>query len=128
MKQKIFNSLLIVSSLLGYLEWGGNNHILLFQSEAEIFSKLLSDPKSVIHPLILMPLAGQILLLITLFQKTPNKILTYIAIGCLGLLLGFMLFIGIIDLNIKIITSTIPFLVLAVCTILMLKRNNDNLS
>ncbi|HRG00439.1 MAG: hypothetical protein U0W65_02325 [Bacteroidia bacterium] len=122
MKAKILNGLLIITSLLGYLEWGGNNHILLFQAEAEIFSKLLYDPQSVIHPLILMPLAGQVLLLITLFQKTPNKRLTYIAIGSLGLLLGFMLFIGLIDLNLKIIISTIPFLTVSVYTILQLKK------
>lgn len=122
MKAKILNGLLIITSLLGYLEWGGNNHQFLFQAEAEIFSKLLYDPQSVIHPLILMPLAGQVLLLITLFQKTPNKRLTYIAIGSLGLLLGFMLFIGLIDLNLKIIISTIPFLTVSVYTILQLKK------
>jgi len=78
MKAKILNALLLVTSLFGYLEWGGNNHLFLFQAEGEIFSKLISDPTSVIHPFILLPIIGQALLLITLFQKTPHKLISYI--------------------------------------------------
>ena len=58
MKSKILNLLLIVTSLFGYLEWGGNNSILLFQAEADIISKLFTDPTSVIHPFILSSWRG----------------------------------------------------------------------
>jgi len=122
MKLKTLNILLIVTSFIGYLEWSGNSHIFLFQGEAEIIHKLFTNPTSVIHPFILLPLIGQILLLITLFQKTPSKILTYISIVGLGLLLGFMFIIGIISLNFKIIISTIPFLIVAILTIRNLKK------
>lgn len=113
MKSKILNLLLIVTSLFGYLEWGGNNSILLFQAEADIISKLFTDPTSVIHPFILLPLFGQILLLVSVFQNKPSHLLTYIGIACLALLLGFMFVIGILSLNYKIIFSTLPFLVVA---------------
>ena len=117
MKPKILNALLVLTSLLGYLEWGKDNKQFLFQAEVEIVSKLFTDPTSVIHPLTLLPLAGQLLLLITLFQKSPNKLLTFIGIGGLSLLRGLMLFIGIISLNLKILCSTLPFLVLGFITI-----------
>ncbi|MBK8405076.1 MAG: hypothetical protein IPL25_13630 [Saprospiraceae bacterium] len=117
MKSKILNLLLIVTSLFGYLEWGGNNSILLFQAEADIISKLFTDPTSVIHPFILLPLVGQILLLVSVFQNKPSHLLTYIGIACLALLLGFMFVIGILGLNYKIIFSTLPFLVVAVTAI-----------
>ena len=113
MKSKILNLLLIVTSLFGYLEWGGNNSILLFQAEADIISKLSTDPTSVIHPFILLPLVGQILLLVSVFQNKPSHLLTYIGMACLALLLGFMFVIGILGLNYKIIFSTLPFLVVA---------------
>ena len=113
MKSKILNLLLIVTSLFGYLEWGGNNSILLFQAEADIISKVFTDPTSVIHPFILLPLVGQILLLVSVFQNKPSHLLTYIGIACLALLLGFMFVIGILSLNYKIIFSTLPFLVVA---------------
>ena len=118
MKSKILNLLLIIFSLIGYLEWSRNNHLFLFEAEIEIFSKLFTSPKSVIHPFIVLPIISQFLLLFTLFQKTTSKKLTYISIFGLGILLGFMLFIGIISLNYKIALSTIPFIVVSIVTML----------
>ncbi|MBB6325285.1 cobalamin biosynthesis protein CobD/CbiB [Algoriphagus iocasae] len=123
MKIKILNVLLIISSLFGYLEWGEGQHSFLFQIEAELFQKIVSEPSSVIHPFTVIPSIGQLLLLITVFQKKPNKILTYIGIGSLGLLLGFMTLIGIIGKNPKIFFSTIPFLVFALMVIFNFKKN-----
>lgn len=113
MKSKVFNFLLLLSSLLGFLEWGGGNQIFLFQAEAEILRKLFTAPMSVLHPFTVLPLIGQVLLLITLFQKQPSKRLTFISIGALSLLLGFMFLIGLISLNIKVLISTLPFLIVA---------------
>lgn len=118
MKSKILNFLLIAFSLFGYLEWSGNQHIFLLEAEIEIFSKLFINPKSVIHPFIILPIIAQFLLLITLSQKTPSKKLTYISIFGLGLLLGFVLFVGLVSLNYKIVISTIPFVLLSILTIL----------
>ena len=111
MKSKILNSLLILTSLLGYLEWGKDMHTFLFNIEAELLSKSLIDPISVLHPLTVLPMIGQLLLLVSLFQKNPNKTLSYIGIAALGLLLGFIFIVGCISKNFKIIISTIPFLV-----------------
>ncbi len=122
MKQKTINLLLILSSLLGYLEWGGGNHLFLLQAEGELLRKMFSDPTSVIHPFTIMPLAGQIILAITLLQKTPSKVLTFIGIGCIILLFLLMLFIGISTKNLKIFSSTIPFIFLSVLTILRYKK------
>ncbi len=118
MKSKILNFLLIIFSLIGYLEWSGNQHIFLFEAEIEIFSKLFTSPISVLHPFIILPIISQFLLLFTLFQKKPSKKLTYISIFCLGILLGFMLIIGIISLNYKIALSTIPFILVSLVTML----------
>jgi hypothetical protein len=118
MKLKFLNLALILTSFLGYLEWGGQHRMFLFQLEGEILSKFFSDPMSVMHPFVVLPLIGQLLLLFTLFQHRPNKILTYIGIGCIGILLAFLLlFIGIMSLQYKTLLSTLPFLVLAVWTI-----------
>jgi hypothetical protein len=113
MKAKIINGLLILTSLIGYLEWGTTNHLFLFEAEGEIIKKLMTDPMSVLHPFILMPLAGQLLLCYTLFQQKPSKIITYIAIGFIGLLLAFMFVIGIMSQNLKVFASTLPFLITA---------------
>jgi len=114
---KILNTLLILASLIGYLEWSGNNHLFIFEAEREIILKLFTDTNSVIHPLIIIPIGGQILLVLTLFQKKANKIMTYLSIAMLGCLLYFMLFIGLMSFNYKIIISTLPFLFISIAIV-----------
>lgn len=116
-KSKILNILLILTSLLGFLEWGKGNQLFLIQAEAEIFVKMIENPMSVLHPFTIMPFIGQILLLITLFQRRPNKKLTYIGMACIGILLTLMFAIGCMELNFKILASTIPFLMVGFLTI-----------
>jgi cobalamin biosynthesis protein CobD/CbiB len=123
MKRKLLNLCLILTSLLGYLEWGGDNKMFLFQGELDVLAKLFKDPVAAAHPLTLMPLFGQILLLFTLFQREPSKILTFIGLGCLSLLLLFMFLIGLLSLNLKILLSTIPFIMTGIVVILSLRRN-----
>ena len=122
MKRKILNLLLIITSLFGYLEWGTENKMFLFQGEWEVLVKLFQDPVAAAHPFTLMPLFGQILLLITLFQKEPGKILTFIGLACLSLLLLFMFLIGILSLNFKILLSTIPFIITGVLVMIDSRR------
>ncbi len=114
---KILNLLLILTSLLGYLEWGKGNAEFLFQTEAGILSKVFTDPVSVIHPFTLLPIAGQLLLLWTLFQRVPSKLLTYLGMAGIGVLLVLMFAIGLMSLNPRILASTAPFLVLCFLTI-----------
>lgn len=117
MKKKILNLCLVITSLFGYLEWGKNNSIFLFMGEWEILKKIFTEPLSVLHPLVVLPLIGQILLIVTLFQKEPGKKLTYIGFASISILFLLMLFIGVIDVNIKILASTLPFLSIGVYTI-----------
>ncbi|PLX12442.1 MAG: hypothetical protein C0598_06010 [Marinilabiliales bacterium] len=115
--KNVLNVLLLISSLFGYLEWGQTNSEFIFQAEADIIIKIFTETSSIVHPLILIPLAGQILLIISLFQKEPSKLLTIIAISSIGILLLFMLLVGILAANFKIIISTLPFLILSFFTI-----------
>lgn len=124
MKGKILNLSLILTSLLGYLEWGTDRKQFLFQVETEIVSKLFTDPLSVIHPFTILPLVGQILLFITLFQTKPNKVLTFAGIGGIGILLGILLIIGLINPNFKILFSTIPFWVMVYLTFRFHRNRN----
>ena len=122
MKRKILNGLAVLTSLVGYLEWGGGNSSFLFQAEWEVLGKFVNDPVAAAHPFTLLPLLGQVLLLVTLFQREPNRWLTYIGIACLSLLLVFMFLIGLLSLNFKILLSTIPFIVTAVLAIIEARR------
>lgn len=117
MKGKILNLGLILASLAGYLEWGGDNRVFLLQAEVETLPKLFTDLASVAHPLILFPLAGQLILIITLFQKSPNKALTFLGLAGIGSLLTCVLVIGIMVPNFWTILSTLPFFLIGGLTI-----------
>jgi hypothetical protein len=126
MKTKLLNLLLLTTSFFGYLQWSGNSHMFLFEAEVEIFKKLFTDPGSVVHPFILFPLGGQLILIFTLFQKEPGKVLTFLALGALSLLFLLMFFIGLISLNLKILLSTIPFIIIGIITVRThLKKNKQ---
>lgn len=119
---KTLNLLLIISSLFGYMEWGTSNHAFLWETEWLIFTKIFSDPASVVHPFIILPLLGQLMLLFTLFQKKPSKILTVLGIVCIGLLLGFMGVIGLLSGSYMISLSVLPFVVMAVVGMVRMRR------
>ena len=122
MKTKILNLAVLISSLFGYLEWGVDNSSFLFQSELEVLRQMLKDPLSIMHPFILLPVAGQVMLLVAAFKKDASKLLSYLGIGFLAVLLLFILFIGLMGMNIKTIVSIIPFLISSTMLILHLRK------
>ncbi|TNE65202.1 MAG: hypothetical protein EP344_03115 [Bacteroidetes bacterium] len=117
MKSKFLNLGLILSSLIGYLKWGTDQSMFLFEGERDILVKLFTDPVSVLHPFVLLPLFGQVLLLVTLFQKEPGIRLTYIGMACIGILLLLIFLIGLMNIDHQILLSATPFLVLCIWTI-----------
>ena len=121
MNNKIKVLFLIISSLFVYLSWGKESTAFLFQMEYEIITKLFTNPTSTLHPFTVIPMLGQLLLLITLLQKTPTTILLKTGIGCLLFLIGFVFIIGLLSLRVPIIVSTIPFITLAFFTLKSLR-------
>lgn len=115
--KKLLNFCLLLTFLIGYLEWGKTSHLFIFQAEAELFSKAFDKPLEVLHPFILIPFAGQLLLLFTLFQKEPGKLLTFISLGCLSLLILLLFLIGLMSMNVKMIACSLPFIITGILII-----------
>jgi hypothetical protein len=113
MKLRILNLMILLSSFFGYLEWGKNQKLFLFQAEYDVFKKIFSDLNSVLHPLIILPLIAQLILLVTLFQKYQSIKLIGIGIIGLAILFLFMFFVGCFSMNLKIVLSTLPFIILS---------------
>lgn len=124
MNHKILGILLILFSGMGYLEWGGNHSIFLFQAEFEIITKLFTNPISVLHPFTIIPIIGQIFILVSILKNPFNKLYLYLGIGFLSILLGFMFIIGCISMNPKILFSTLPFLGMSIYTLWKYKKIN----
>ena len=110
------NRLLILGLLIAfqfcYLEWP-NHSMFVFEAEYDIFSKTESLFNNLMHPIILLGLITQLLLLLGFVLKYFNKKINNIAVLLLSILVLFIFLIGVLDWNYKIITSTTPFLILA---------------
>lgn len=119
-KYKFFIFLLIISSFIGYMEWPGNNHGFLILMQYEIIFGKYFDLKNFFHPVILLPLIGEILLIITLFQKKISKVLLFTGMACLSVIMIIIFVVGIASLNIKIFASSIPFFIIS---FIILKMN-----
>ena len=120
---RIVNGLLIVAFMLGYLEWGANNHAFIFQAIIPLFTSMPNDLTGLFNPAVLIPLVGIILLLTSLFQREPNRKFTLAGLACLTTFMIFLLFIGVLSLNWKITLSSVPFLVLAIFSLRLNWRN-----
>jgi len=81
---------------------------------------------AMLHPLILLPLAAQIILIVLLFKK-PERILIYLSIGGIGLLMIMILLAGISSKNMKMVISTLPFILVALITLKEIKKEKQRL-
>ena len=109
--------LVLLSSLIGYLAWGGGNSTWLGTAACTVVQKLFSDPLAAIHPLTLLPLFGQLLLLTNVLLPRPMKALSYAGITCIGILMLIIFFIGLFSTNLQMTLSTIPFLGLSLALV-----------
>lgn len=103
----------MLTSLIGYLKWGGGNAAFLFEAEVEVLTRAFTEPMAVLHLFTALPFIGQVLLIVTLFQRIPNRMLTLLGLAGLAPLLLFVFLIGILSLEYRIILSTLPFVFVA---------------
>jgi hypothetical protein len=124
MKLRFINIALLLSFLICYLEWGGNNSGFVSQLEYQLFAQGSNLHRSILHPFILLPLTGQLLLLYNTLAPKPRRVLTIPALLLLSLLVLMVLLTGILSGNWKMIVSTIPYLVVSVYFFVRKRRNN----
>lgn len=111
-KWNIIVLLLFLTSFIGYLEWGERKEFI-FQMEFDILQKLVVNPTSIIHPLVVLPLIGQIILLLALFKTNTHKYLVLTGIFGIFLLFAMIFIVGVLSMKFKIMFSVVPFFILA---------------
>ena len=119
---RFISSLILISSLIPYLNWGWENHAFLFQIELEIIKKICSDPAQVIHPLIIIPVLSQVII-ITFGLFIPKVRPVYIRIIGLFLLFIFIFLAGFLSANLWVILSAVPFVISSILFILIVKTS-----
>lgn len=96
-----------------YLEWGTDQSAFVFEIAYQILFKQGDKASSFMHPLILGPFVGQLLILVALAQKQPRKGLVWAGIGLMGVLVFFVALAGVLGGNVKVVLSTLPFILSA---------------
>lgn len=107
---QLINLGLLLTFQFCYLEWP-NNASFIFQATYEIFTKTDQLVQNFTHPIILVGFISQILILLSvIFKKFSPK---WNLIGVIALTPIVLLFflVGILGFNLKIIISTIPYLI-----------------
>jgi hypothetical protein len=104
---------------------GNRQQYILFQAEAEVFRKFFVNPLNVIYPFVLLPLFGQMVLVFTLFQKTPNRVLSLTGLSALSILMLLIFFIGIISFKWKILASSLLFIITGVFAVRVYRKKAE---
>lgn len=112
--RRYLNLLLFLSFQICYLEWPPHNSMFVFQAIFEIFSKTENLVDNFTHPIIILGLLTQLLLLLGALNPKMNKKINAIGILLLGLLVLLFLLISILSLNIKMFIATLPYLSISV--------------
>jgi hypothetical protein len=110
MQTRFLSLMILVSSICPYLSWGNTNQTFLFQAEWLVLNQFVYTPSAVIHPLIIVPLLSQLLILI-FGVISPKIALVYLGILGLYLLIAFILLAGFLSGNIWIVLSCAPFII-----------------
>ncbi len=106
---RIYSLGLLLTFLLCYFHWG-NNSAFLVEIQYELILK--TKDTSLLHPLIIGPAIGELLLLFTVLR--PNKKLILTGLILLMVLVLMVLLAGILGLQLKMIASTIPYIIISV--------------
>lgn len=121
MKQFI-NLGLLITFLFCYLEWPPNNSAFIFQGEYEIFTNTKNLVSNFTHPLILLGLIAQLILIYAFINPKVSTKLNHLGVIILTPIVLLFFVVGLLSFNFKIMGSTLPFLALVVYYIVLTRR------
>lgn len=110
--KRLINLGLLISFLFCYLEWPPNNAAFIFQGEYEVFSNTKNWVSNFTHPLILLGLLAQLILIYAVINPKINRKMNHLGVAVLTPIVLLFFVVGFLSLNTKVIVSTLPFLVL----------------
>lgn len=113
--KKLINLGLFLSFFLCYLEWGGGQSIFIAQAAYElVFVQGLSwNWNTALHPVILSAILGLLALLYSAVVNKPIPWVNVLGVTLLSAVVLLFFLVGVLNLNVRMIGSNLPFLVLA---------------
>ncbi len=120
--KRFINLGLLITFLFCYLEWPPNNSTFILQGEYEIFTNTKNWVSNFTHPLILLGLIAQLILIYAVINPKINAKLNHLGVLVLTPIVLLFFVVGLLSSNIKIMGSTLPFLALVVYYIILFRR------
>jgi hypothetical protein len=111
--KKLINLGLFLSFFLCYLEWGGGQSIFIAQTAYELIFVQGLSWNTAVHPVILSSILGLLALLYAVVVNKPNKWVNILGVVLLSAVVFIFFLAGALNLNVRMIGSNLPFLVLA---------------
>ncbi|UGS19930.1 hypothetical protein [Flavobacterium cyclinae] len=107
--KRLINIGLLLTFQFCYLEWP-NNSSFVFEATYKVFSNTNQLLQNLTHPIILLGLLSQLLLVMAVIFKKFSLKWNLVGVYALTPIVLLFLFVGLLSLNFKIILSTLPFL------------------
>lgn len=112
--RRTLHVLLALTPLICYLQWGGGHAATLAEIEWQILTTTKDSLQSLLHPFFLLPLLGQIALLVTAFTKKSPLIISIGGQVLLSLIVFMVALSGILTRNLLMLASAVPFIIVSV--------------
>lgn len=109
MKGKLLNVLLIVASLFGVLPDNYGSGLFFYEAEAKVVGEFFGANSPYVQTYMIFPLTAQLLLVGTLFQKEPSKLITYIALLGLAFIYVVISFLELVIFGPEYSLGSIPY-------------------
>lgn len=120
--KRFINLGLLIAFLFCYLEWPPNNSTFIFQGEYEIFTNTKNWISNFTHPLILLGLIAQLILIYAFINPKVSTKLNHLGVIILTPIVLLFFVVGLLSFNFKIMGSTLPFIALVVYYVVLTRR------
>lgn len=117
---------LFISFFLGYLEWGKDSSAFVYEGFIEVVSNSKGLRSNFTHPLIVLPLIGEIIFITGVFNSQLQNKWLITALVLTGLLYVMILLAGVLSLNFKMILSATPYVSFAVGLIAVIRKEKKS--
>jgi hypothetical protein len=115
---------LFISFFLGYLEWGKDSAAFVYEGFIEVISNAKGLKSNFTHPLIILPLIGEIIFILGTFNSRMQNKWLIAALVLTGLLYIMILLAGVLSKNPKMILSAAPYILFAIGLVIAIRKEN----
>lgn len=111
--KKLLNLGLILTFMLGYMEWGQGQSAFVGQIQYEVFFGRPNWKENLAHPVLLAGFTGQLCLLYAMLAPRPRPWVNHLGVALLSLVMLLLFAVAVLAANPRMMAFNLLFLPLA---------------